>query len=36
MNPNSAKQQVESMLQSGKITQQQFEKAKEIATSLLR
>ena len=35
MTPEKAKMQVESMLQNGQLTQQQFENAKNIVNSIL-
>lgn len=34
--PDKAKQRVEEMIQSGQVSQQQFEQAKQIANSLLK
>jgi hypothetical protein len=36
ISPNDAKQQVENMLNSGQISQEQFEKAKQIASLFMK
>lgn len=36
VSPNDAKQQVENMLNSGQISQEQFEKAKQIASLFMK